>query len=284
MPPPSDGRQTLSTILAHRCRREGASTPSGILGIVIYRRPQPALESTAVRQSAGPTISTGFGPGKRSSPGLTNRGLPKSQGSGTPTPGSAFPVAEAAPPKVGAVPRLRDWSVCESADTPVWDRVGELGIRRLAAALEAFPQGIPGPERPPPGRGHGVHMPTLPDAARGMPRRGVAPATAASSGSALPLRRPWCNRKTASDIRSAVVHIEMTFRCTCTPLSDVHVLIGAHSGISALKIRLQKVDCRPTGTSYRSRLPLARNSAHCSMRTRRRSNRIRAARPRSPAP
>ena len=34
------------------------------------------------------------------------------------------------------------------------------------------------------------------------PKRGVAPVTAASSGAASPLRRPWCNRKAASDIRN----------------------------------------------------------------------------------
>ena len=36
----------------------------------------------------------------------------------------------------------------------------------------------------------------------GHPKRGVAPVTAASSGAASPLRRPWCNRKAASDIRN----------------------------------------------------------------------------------
>ena len=46
-----------------------------------------------------------------------------------------------------------------------------------------------------------VHMPTFPNADRGIPKGGSLPSTAASSGSASPLRRPSCNRKAAGDIR-----------------------------------------------------------------------------------
>ena len=55
---------------------------------------------------------------------------------------------------------------------------------------------------PPAEGGMGVHMPTLPDADRGIQQGGVAPATAAPSGTASPLRRPWCNRNAASDMRN----------------------------------------------------------------------------------
>ena len=47
----------------------------------------------------------------------------------------------------------------------------------------------------------GVPMPTFPDAVPGIPKGGSLPTTAASSGSATALRRPWRNRKAASDMR-----------------------------------------------------------------------------------
>ena len=48
----------------------------------------------------------------------------------------------------------------------------------------------------------GVHMSTFPDAVPGIPKGGSLPSTAASSGSASPLRWPWCNRKAGSDLRT----------------------------------------------------------------------------------
>ena len=47
----------------------------------------------------------------------------------------------------------------------------------------------------------GVHMPTLRDADRGIESGGSLPSTAACSGAAAALQRPWCNCKTASHIR-----------------------------------------------------------------------------------
>ena len=47
----------------------------------------------------------------------------------------------------------------------------------------------------------GVPMPTFPDAVPGIPKGGSLPTTAASSGSATALRRPWRNRKAANDMR-----------------------------------------------------------------------------------
>ena len=55
---------------------------------------------------------------------------------------------------------------------------------------------------PPAEGGMGVHMRTLPDADRGIQEGGVAPATAAPSGTASPVLRPWCNRNAASDMRN----------------------------------------------------------------------------------
>ena len=46
---------------------------------------------------------------------------------------------------------------------------------RSQRRLMAFPLGIAGGERPPAEGGMGVHMPTLPDADRGIPKGGVAP-------------------------------------------------------------------------------------------------------------
>ena len=60
----------------------------------------------------------------------------------------------------------------------------------LPAGRLAFPPGTDGPGTTPGRRrGMGVHMPTLPDADRGMPRSGVSRPRPQSSGSATPPRR-----------------------------------------------------------------------------------------------
>ena len=52
---------------------------------------------------------------------------------------------------------------------------GFVDTPRSQRRLMAFPLGIAGGERPPAEGGMGVHMPTLPDADRGIPKGGVAP-------------------------------------------------------------------------------------------------------------
>ncbi len=46
----------------------------------------------------------------------------------------------------------------------------------------------------------GLHMPSLPDAVPASQRGGSLPATSKERESASALRRPWCNRKRASDL------------------------------------------------------------------------------------
>ena len=120
---------------------------------------------------------------------------------GTPTHGPPFPVAGAVPPTVGPCPQLPARVLRGSADTPA-RRSANWVIRRLAAALKTLPGGIIGPGATRRGgwqvRAH-VHPPRCRTRHR---KRGVAPVTAASAGAASPLRRPWCNRKAASDIRN----------------------------------------------------------------------------------
>ena len=73
----------------------------------------------------------------------------------------------------------------------------------LPGRPSAFPRGTDGHGSDPPAEGGmGVHMPTLPDADRGIPKGGGSlPSTPESSGAASPLRRPCRNYKTASHIR-----------------------------------------------------------------------------------
>ena len=78
---------------------------------------------------------------------------------------------------------------------------GFVDTPRSQRRLMAFPLGIAGGERPPAEGGMGVHMPTLRDADRGIESGGSLSSTAESSGAASPLRRPWCNRKAANDMR-----------------------------------------------------------------------------------
>ena len=52
---------------------------------------------------------------------------------------------------------------------------GFVDTPRSQRRLMAFPLGIAGGERPPAEGGMGVHMPTLRDADRGIPKGGVAP-------------------------------------------------------------------------------------------------------------
>ena len=67
--------------------------------------------------------------------------------------------------------------------------------------------------------------------------RGVAPTTAAPSGTASPLRRPWCNRNAASDMRNrwqahgsgVFVHMHADV--------DVHARHATDPRRSAVKIR-----------------------------------------------
>ena len=104
---------------------------------------------------------------------------------------------------------------------------GFVDTPRSQRRLMAFPLGIAGGERPPAEGGMGVHMPTLRDADRGIESGGSLPTPAASSGSASPLRRPWCNRKAAT-YGSAGTHMEAASSCTCTPMSDVHRVAGSY--------------------------------------------------------
>ena len=102
----------------------------------------------------------------------------------------------------------------------------------------------------------GVHMPTLPDADRGIPKGGGrsrqrprAPERQhRSSGRAATARQP-------ATYGSAGTRMEMTFRCTCTPMSDVHPPISTHPRRSAFKIRLQgavsSAMSRSRGSSFR---------------------------------
>ena len=101
----------------------------------------------------------------------------------------------------GCSPRRQAW------DAPV------LGTQK------AFPHGIPGPERPPAEGGMGRAHPNPPRCRTRHRKRGVAPVTAASSGAASPLRRPWCNRKAASTYGTAGAHIATVVPCTCTSMS-----------------------------------------------------------------
>ena len=83
----------------------------------------------------------------------------------------------------------------------------------------------------------GVHMSTFPDADLGIPKGGSLPSTAASSGTASPLRRPWCNRNAASDMRNrwrahgsgVFVHMH--------PDVDVHVRHATDARRPGVKIR-----------------------------------------------
>ena len=103
-----------------------------------------------------------------------------------------------------------------------------------------------------------MHMPTLRDAARGIEYRGSLPATAERRGSAPLPPRSLRKRKEAKRIQTRrLAHWKRLFGVHCTPMSHAHLPIGMHSGVSGSKIRSR--------TDYRSRSPLARNSAHCSI-------------------
>ena len=95
----------------------------------------------------------------------------------------------------------------------------------------AFPQGIIGPGATPPrGRiGMGLHMPILPDADRGIPKGGgrsrqrpPAPERQHRSGGRVATARE------PAIYGSAGTHMEMAFRRTRTPLSDVHQVAGSY--------------------------------------------------------
>ena len=76
------------------------------------------------------------------------------------------------------------------------------GRNKLDSTLKTLPGGISGRERPHRG-GWQVRAHVNPPRCRTRyPEVGVAPATAAPSGTASPLQRPWCNRNAATDMRN----------------------------------------------------------------------------------
>ena len=101
----------------------------------------------------------------------------------------------------------------------------------------AFPQGIIGPGATPRGRiGMGLHMPTLPDADRGIPKGGSLPSTRSRAQergsrpttiSSLPTYGGVCRRR------------QTAFGCTYASLSHVHSPISTDPRRSAFKICLQ---------------------------------------------
>ena len=98
------------------------------------------------------------------------------------------------------------------------------------------------------------------------PSLGVAPATAASSGSASPLRRPWCNRNAASDMRKrrrahgsgVFVHMH--------PDVDVHARHATDARRPGVKIRPRQAGSNAMPRTRRSSFRGARNGASPSAR------------------
>ena len=159
---------------------------------------------------------------------------------GTPTHGPPFPVAGAVPPTVGPVPSSPPRVLRGSADTPA-GRSANWVIRRLAAALKTLPGGISGRERPPPGRVAGActcqPSPMPYQASRRGGRSHLRPRAPErrrrSGGRAATVRQPATSG-------SAGAHMELTFRCTCTPMSDVHSPISTELRRSALTTTLRE--------------------------------------------
>ena len=167
----------------------------------------------------------------------------------------------------------------------------------------AFPQGSMVGSDPPAEGGMGVHMPTLRDADRGIPNRGVAPVTGRKLriGIAAPAAvvQPQGSQQPTEALACTW---NRRFPCTCTPLYDVHASIGIDPSRSASKVRLQTavlsvVSWQPSivapgstigkaierqtnitadqriGPASGSRLSPARYAAQSSISRRRRSNR-----------
>ena len=119
----------------------------------------------------------------------------------------------------------------------------------LLIALDSLPAGIHGRERPPGGGWHGRAHAHPPRCRSRHPERGgrshlrpKAPERRRrSSGRAITVRQ-------AAVYGSAGAHMELAFRCTCTPLSDVHSPISTHPSRSAFMTSL-----RGAGSSAMSR-------------------------------
>ena len=117
---------------------------------------------------------------------------------------------------------------------------GFVDTPRSQRRLMAFPLGIAGGERPPVGGWHGCAHANPPRCRSRHPERGgrsllrpKAPERRRRSGGRAATVRQ------AATYGSAGAHIEKAFRCTCTPLSDVHSPISTDARRSAFKIRLQ---------------------------------------------
>ena len=112
----------------------------------------------------------------------------------------------------------------------------------------AFPPGIAGMGATPRGRRQAVktHLPPNPHQAFGLGGRSHLRPKAPER------RRRYGGRATtvrqAAVYGSAGAHMELAFRCTCTPLSDVHSPISTHPSRSAFMTSL-----RGAGSSAMSR-------------------------------
>ena len=115
--------------------------------------------------------------------------------------GSAPASASGARPR-GYSPATTASSPCAAMpNSPAASRSAN-GVLRLEPALDTLPGGTAGlgvtPRRRGGWRCTSPSCPTPIEASRD----GSLPATASMAGSASPLRRPWCNRKRASDMRN----------------------------------------------------------------------------------
>ena len=91
----------------------------------------------------------------------------------------------------------------------------------------------------------GVHMPPSPMPYQASRKGGSLPSTAAPSGTASPVLRPWCNRNAASDMRNRRHAHRNGDAVHKHPDVDVHARHATDARRPGVKIRIRQGQSSP---------------------------------------